>query len=158
MANKGAYNKTASFKVNKEQQDYIKQLKADGVSLRDVLEYYRLFNTNETKRLENREKYLVKHITELEKELEDSKEELKEVRTKLDKPTADNQSRFDLQDGLKIITERVKIKYGSKANIDRARDYLETNEADRVLTPVISKYNIKDVETFKTELLKWIKF
>lgn len=158
MAKKESYNKTASFKVNAEQQQYINNLKADGISLREVLEYYRIHNTSEKKRLQNREKYLILHIKELEKDLNNSKEELKEVRTKLGLAPAINQSRFDINQGVELITERVKYKYGVKADINRVKDYLATPEADRVLTPVIEKWNIKDVELFKKELLNWIKF
>lgn len=84
MAKKDSYNKTASFKINSEQQEYINELKAEGISLRDVLEYYRMNNTNETKKLQNREKYLLKKIDNLKRELELAVDELREVRVRLE--------------------------------------------------------------------------
>lgn len=151
------YNRTVSFKVSKEQESYIKDLKNDKINLRDVLEYYKIHHTNKIKELENREKELIREKNKLEKQLEDCNKELTQVRIELDKAPDDNQSRFDIEDGLKIVNERLAYKY-KNPNYDRAKDFLATLEADRVLAPVISKYNIRDVETFKKELLDWIKF
>ena len=158
MANKDTLKNTVSFKVNNEQLDYIKELKADGVDLRKVLEYYRINNTSERKKLENKERYLINLISELEIKLDKSREELKEVRVKLNKAPTEDQLTLEIVEGLTILNERVKLKYGAKASIERARDWLNTNEADRVLAPVIRDNNINDVDKFKEELLKQAKF
>lgn len=158
MANKKAFNRTVSFKVNEEQDHYINKLKADGISLRDVLKYYKDNTTNPRQKLLNREKYLIDRITELEKELERTREDLKEVRIDLGKTPTDNQETLDIMAGVTRVTERVKSKYGTKASIELAREWIYSTKGDEVLAPVISQYNVKNVETFKKEILERVKF
>ena len=60
--------------------------------------------------------------------------------------------------GVTRITERVKLKYKSKASKERAEEYIYSPEADKILAPVISDYAIKDVDKLKKEILERIKF
>lgn len=157
MANKDKYNYPKTVRFNKKQMDYLGELEQQGLNLRDVLEYYIVNNTNETKKLKNREKYLLNHITELKQDLEKSEEELKEVRAKLGLAPTEDQDRLDLIDGERIILERARSKYGNKLNDSTLKTYLFSAEADRVLEPTIANYSIKDLDTFKKELAKRFK-
>lgn len=156
MSNREKFEYTKTTRFNKTQIDYIEELENNGLNLRDVLEYYRINNTDERKKLLNREKYLIKHIKELKTELEDSKEELQEVRKKLGKQPLENQETLEIIEAKSLLIERCKSKYGDKFNKDMIDDYLKTKESDRVLAPIISKYGIKNCEEFKKELLNKI--
>lgn len=157
MAKKSTYTLTTSFKVNSEQKEYIEELKANGINLRDVLEFYKINTTSEHKRLKNRARYLVNHIKELEKELNSSREELIEIKKELNEPLDSNQETMEITEAKKIILERCQFKWKDKLNKDRIADYLASKEADRVLAQVINQYNVKDVEAFKSEILDKIK-
>lgn len=157
MARKDSYNKTASFKVNSEQKEYIKELKANGVSLRDVLQYYKDNTTNETTRLNNRLKYLVKHINELEKELKEAREELKEVRVKLKLAPTEDQSEIPVSiTGAKLLNN-CKIRNNGKTDSKTLAYYMETKEAEKIISRAMIEYSEKDPQEFKNKLYKYLK-
>ena len=145
------YTRTTRF--SKSQIDYIDELKAEGISIRDVLDFYIINHTTERKKLLNEEKCLMIRIKELEKELNESKEKLKEVRLKLGKVPTDNQETLDIIEGKELILERCESKYGNKLNKNRIEEFLETKDAKRILNRVMAKYDIKDFEKWKKELL-----
>lgn len=145
------YTRTTRF--SKSQIDYIDELKAEGISIRDVLDFYRINNMTEIKRLKNEERCLINQIKELEKELEKSKNELIDVRIKLGKSPIDNQETLDIIEGKELLIQRCKSKYGKTFNKDRIEEFLKTNESNRILNPIIVQYGIKDIEKWKNELL-----
>ena len=153
MSNREKFEYPKTTRFSKTQIEYIEELENDGLNLRDVLEYYRINNTDERKRLLNKEKYLITHINELKEELEDSENDLKKVREQLGKSPIENQETLDIIEAKELIIERCKSKYQHTLDKNRIDEYLKSKESNRVLAPIISKYDIKDVEKFKEELL-----
>ena len=59
MVKKGNYTQVKTIRITKEQEAKLEDF---GVNIRDAIEYYILNNTNELKKLKNREKYLLNEI------------------------------------------------------------------------------------------------
>ena len=157
MAKKESFNKTVSFKVNEEQDQYIKKLKADNTTLRDVLEYYKTNNTSPRKKLLNKERYLTDKIAELEKELERAREDLKEVRINLGRTPAENQTSLDVLDVADNILNNCKIKNNGKTDKITLANYMRTNEAKNLIKTAIITNNRIDEEEFEKQLYKFLK-
>lgn len=153
MANKEKYEYTKTTRFNKSQIDFINELESNGLNLRDVLEYYRINNTDERKRLLNREKYLINHISELKNDLDKSEKELIEVREQLGKAPTENQLRMDTTEAMELITERCKSRYGDKFDKWCIEEYLQTKQSNQVLAIITNKYGIIDIDKFKSELI-----
>lgn len=153
MANKEKYEYTKTTRFNKTQIDYINELESNGLNLRDVLEYYRLNNTDERKRLANKEKYLINHISELKNDLNKSEKELIEVRKQLGKAPAENQLKMDIMEAMELLIERCKSKYEDNFGKWSIEEYLQKKQSNQVLSVITNKYGIADIDKFKTELL-----
>lgn len=157
MASRDKKNFPITFRVDGKQKDYIEELKQQGTNLRDVLDYYMENNTNERARLNNRCKYLVRHINELENELKTAKKELEEVRTKIGLTPAENQTDIETSLTANTILNNCKIKNNGKTDIRTLANYFRTPEVTKILDNAIKEYNIKDPDKFKKGVLKQLK-
>ena len=157
MASKNKKNFPITFRVDGEQKDYIEQLKQEGTNLRDVLEYYKENNTTKRAKLNSRCKYLVRHINELESELETAKKELKEVRTELGLFPTEDQTNIETSLTANRIVHNCKIKNNGKTDIKTLANYFRTPEVNKILDNAIMEYNIKDPKKFKKGVLKQLK-
>lgn len=157
MASKNKKNFPITFRVDGEQKKYIEKLKQKGINLRDVLDYYEKNNTNERARLNNRCKYLVRHINELETELEQAKKELEEVRTKIGLTPTEDQVDIPTITTAETILNNCRIKNKGKTDIKTLANYFRTPEVTKLLDGVVNEYNIKDPEIFRKGVLKQLK-
>lgn len=149
MVKNGIYTEMVGIRLTKEQKQYLEE---NQLTLRDTVEYYIDNNTNETKKLKNREKYLIKLITDLEDEITKAKEELTEVRVKLGNSPDENQLTIDIVTARDRITNNCKIRNDGKINTRILANYMETSEAKRILKTVIIEYSIKDKDNFIKEV------
>lgn len=157
MANKDKLNYTKTTRFNKQQMDYLDELEEQGLTLRDVLEYHMKINTNEIQKLKNKEKCLLFDIKQTEKKLENYKNELAEVRTKLGKAPNESQLTIDVLEAKDKIINRCKIKNNGNTDDLTLANYLGTKEAERVLKTVSSAYNVNDFEEFKNRVIEALK-
>ena len=157
MARRDKKNFPISFRVDGEQKDYIEELKQQGINLRDVLDYYKENNTNDRARLNNRCKYLVRHIKELEEELEQSKKELEEVRVQIGLAPNEEQLELSVSITAGTILNNCKIKNNGKTDTKTLANYYRTTEAQNIIDRAIIEYDEKDPEAFKKKLLKYLK-
>lgn len=151
MSKKGIYTEMVGTRLTKEQKQYLEE---NEITIRDTVEYYIDNNTNETKKLKNRERYLVKLIKELEEQLTNANEELKEVKVKLGKTPEENQLTMDIATAKDRITNNCKIKNGGKINTRILANYMRSPEAERILETVIIEYSVKDTDKFIKEVHK----
>lgn len=150
---KEKYTEMVGMRITKTQKDYLED---NGLNIRDVIEYHMCNNTNKVKRLLNQEKNLLNKIDSLETDLKKAKKDLEQVRTELGKAPTDDQETLDIIEAKSLILQRCKSKYGVKLSKARIMDYLLSPESNRTLQPIIVKYNIKDISSFKKEVLKRI--
>lgn len=158
MANKEKLEYTKTTRYSQRHIDFINELENNGLNLRDVLEYYIINNTDDRKRLLNKERYLINHISELKTEIEQAENELKKIRVKLGKEPNENQETLDIVEARELVIERCKSKYGNNFNKLRIEEYLQTKHSTQVLMPLVSKYRITDIEQYKNKILKSINF
>ena len=109
-------------------------------------------HTNETKRLRNEEKQLIKTINELEEQLTKAREDLKEVRVKLGEKPDENQITIEIITAKDRIINNCKIKNNGKVNTRILANYMDTREAKRILESVILEYSVKDKDKFIEEV------
>ena len=128
MSKNGKYTEMVGTRLTKEQKQYLEE---NGLTIRDTVEYYIAYNTNETKKLRNREKYLIKLIKELDGQLSKANEELKEVRVQLGATPDENQLTIDIITARNRLTDNCKIKNNGKINKRLLANYMDTIEAKR---------------------------
>lgn len=157
MARRDKKNFPITFRVDGGQKDYIEELKQQGINLRDVLEYYRANTSNETARLNNREKQLVIEIKELETALNKAKEELAEVRVKLNKAPTEDQMEIAPSIASGTILNNCKIRNDGKADKETLANYMETKEAKDVIKNVMIRFKENDISEFEKKVLKILK-
>ena len=151
MANKGNFTEMIGIRITKAQKDYLDE---NELNLRDIIDYHMENNINETKKLKNKEKHLIKLIKDLDEQLTRAKEELQEVRVKLGNTPDENQLTIDIVTAKDRIINNCKIRNGGKINTRILANYMATNEAKRILESVIIEYAVKDKEKFKKEVYK----
>lgn len=151
MVKNGKYTEMVGTRLTKEQKQYLDE---NEITIRDTVEYYINNNTNETKKLRNREKYLIRHLKELEEETERAKEELKEVRVKLGATPEENQLTIDIITAKDRLINNCKIRNDGKINTRILANYMDTREAKQLLNTVIIEYSIKDKDKFIKEVFK----
>ena len=154
MTKKGNYTQVKTIRITKEQEDKLEDL---GVSIREAIEYYILNNTNELKKLKNREKYLLNEIPIKEKELNTLKNELKEVRVKLGQNPEENPSNIEVILAGNRILENCKITNDGKVDINTLANYMMSKKAKNILNNIVNEYSIKDKEIFKKKVSDYLK-
>ena len=154
MVKKGNYTQVKTVRITKEQEDKLDDL---GVSIRDTIQYYIDNNTNELRKLKNREKYLLNEIPRLEKQLTEYKDELREVRVKLGQNPEENQANLEVTIAGNRILENCKVQNNGKTDIVTLANYITSKPAERILEAVIVEYGIKDKENFKNLVCKYLK-
>lgn len=154
MVKKGNYTQVKTVRLTKEQEDKLDDL---GVSIRDTVQYYIDNNTNELRKLKNREKYLLTEIPRLETELNNLKEELKEVRVKLGQNPEENQANLEVTIAGDRILANCKIQNNGQVDNLTLANYMDTKQANRILEAVIVEYGIKETENFKNNVCKYLK-
>ena len=151
MVKQGQYTEMVGIRLTKEQKQYLEE---NELTLRDTVDYHMEYNTNETKRLKNKEKYLIRQIKDLEEEINQAKEKLKEVRVKLGVKPDENQLTIEIITARDRLTNNCKIKNNGKLNTRILANYMRSNEAKRIIETVIIEYKIKEKEKFISEVHK----
>ncbi len=149
--------KVTGVRLTPTQERYLEDNK---LNLRDVLDYYMNNHNDRGNRLKAKKKYLLNHIDELETDLKNSKIELKEVMKELGEDLDPSQQTLEIMAIEKagdLILQRAKSKYEHKLNKTTLEDYIQGKEANRVLTPIISEFKIKDIVKFKSKIFNHIK-
>lgn len=139
------------IRLTKEQKQYLEE---NELTLRDTVDYHMEYNTNETKRLKNKERYLIRLINDLEEEITQAKEDLKEVRVKLGKKPDENQLTIDIVTARDRLIDNCKIKNNGKYNTRILANYVSSSEAKRIIENVIIEYKVKDKDKFIKEVHK----
>lgn len=151
MSTNGQYTEMVGTRITKAQKQYLDE---NELNLRDIIDYHMDTHTNETKRLRNEEKQLIKTISELEEKLTQAREDLKEVRVKLGENPDENQLTIDIVTAKDRITNNCKIRNDGKVNTRILANYMDTREAKRILESVILEYSVKDKDKFIEEVYK----
>ena len=151
MKDKEKYTEMVGIRLTKSQKNYLKE---NDVNLRDTLEYYIDNHMNETKKLRNKEKYLIKSIKDLEEEINNLKYELIEVRVKLGANPDENQSTIELVTAKERILNNCKIENNGKINKQILINYMNSKKAKRIIEAIIIEYNIQDRDNFIKEVYK----
>ena len=151
MSVNGQYTEMVGTRITKEQKQYLDE---NELNLRDIIDYHMETHTNETKRLRNEEKKLIKTIKELEEEITKARENLKEVRVKLGEKPDENQLTIDIVTARNRIINNCKIRNNGKINTRILANYVDTKEAKRILESVILEYRVKDKDKFIKEVYK----
>ena len=149
MSTNGQYTEMVGTRVTKAQKQYLDD---NELNLRDIIDYHMDTHTNETKRLRNEEKQLIKTIKELEEQLTKAREDLKEVRVKLGEKPDENQITIEIITAKDRIINNCKIKNNGKVNTRILANYMDTREAKRILESVILEYSVKDKDKFIEEV------
>ena len=149
MSTNGQYTKMVGTRITKAQKQYLDD---NELNLRDIIDYHMDTHTNETKRLRNEEKQLIKTIKELEEQLTKAREDLKEVRVKLGEKPDENQITIEIITAKDRIINNCKIKNNGKVNTRILANYMDTREAKRILESVILEYSVKDKDKFIEEV------
>lgn len=130
-------------RITQSQKDKLDEL---DVNLREIIDYYIVHNTNPTLELKNRQRRLLKEIDEMEKELSDKREELKEVNLKLGVPIDENTATLEVS----TIGERIKNNCQSENNgkCDKSRlsNFVMSGRGKQILKRGLTEYNIRDDE------------
>lgn len=151
MKDKEKYTEMVGIRLTKSQKNYLDE---NDVNLRDTLEYYMDHHMNETKKLRNKEKSLLKSIKESEEQLIKYKTELQEVRVKLGANPEENQSTIELITAKERILNNCRIENNGKINKQILINYINSKKAKRILDAVIIEYNIRDRDNFIKEVYK----
>ena len=151
MVKQGQYTEMVGIRLTKEQKQYLEENK---LTLRDTVDYHMEYNTNETKRLKNKERYLIRVINDLEEEITQAKEDLKEVMVKLGKKPDENQLTIDIVTARDRLIDNCKIKNNGKYNTRILANYVSSSEAKRIIENVIIEYKVKDKDKFIKEVHK----
>ena len=149
MSTNGQYTEMVGTRITKAQKQYLDD---NELNLRDIIDYHMDTHTNETKRLRNEEKQLIKTIKELEEQLTKAREDLKEVRVKLGEKPDENQIIIEIITAKDRIINNCKIKNNGKVNTRILANYMDTREAKRILESVILEYSVKDKDKFIEEV------
>lgn len=149
MSTNGQYTEMVGTRITKAQKQYLDD---NELNLRDIIDYHMDTHTNETKRLRNEEKQLIKTINELEEQLTKAREDLKEVRVKLGEKPDENQITIEIITAKDRIINNCKIKNNGKVNTRILANYMNTREAKRILESVILEYSVKDKDKFIEEV------
>lgn len=149
MSTNGQYTEMVGTRITKAQKQYLDD---NELNLRDIIDYHMDTHTNETKRLRNEEKQLIKTIKELEEQLTKAREDLKEVRVKLGEKPDENQITIEIITAKDRIINNCKIKNNGKVNTRILANYMDTREAKRILESVILEYSVKDKDKFIEEV------
>ena len=149
MSTNGQYTEMVGTRITKAQKQYLDD---NELNLRDIIDYHMDTHTNETKRLRNEEKQLIKTIKELEEQLTKAREDLKEVRVKLGEKPDENQITIEIITAKDRIINNCKIKNHGKVNTRILANYMDTREAKRILESVILEYSVKDKDKFIEEV------
>lgn len=149
MSTNGQYTEMVGTRITKAQKQYLDD---NELNLRDIIDYHMDTHTNETKRLRNEEKQLIKTIKELEEQLTKAREDLKEVRVKLGEKPDENQITIEIITAKDRIINNCKIKNNGKVNTRILANYMNTREAKRILESVILEYSVKDKDKFIEEV------
>lgn len=149
MSTNGQYTEMVGTRITKAQKQYLDD---NELNLRDIIDYHMDTHTNETKRLRNEEKQLIKTIKELEEQLTKAREDLKEVRIKLGEKPDENQITIEIITAKDRIINNCKIKNNGKVNTRILANYMDTREAKRILESVILEYSVKDKDKFIEEV------
>lgn len=149
MSTNGQYTEMVGTRITKAQKQYLDD---NELNLRDIIDYHMDTHTNETKRLRNEEKQLIKTINELEEQLTKAREDLKEVRVKLGEKPDENQITIEIITAKDRIINNCKIKNNGKVNTRILANYMDTREAKRILESVILEYSVKDKDKFIEEV------
>lgn len=145
MVKQGQYTEMVGIRLTKEQKQYLEE---NELTLRDTVDYHMEYNTNETKRLKNKERYLIRVINDLEEEITQAKEDLKEVMVKLGKKPDENQLTIDIVTARDRLIDNCKIKNNGKYNTRILANYVSSSEAKRIIENVIIEYKVKDKDKF----------
>ena len=144
-------------RITERQKEQLDEL---DVSLRDIIDYYIVHNTNKTLELSNRQKRLMKEIKEMESQILDMKEELKEVNLQLGVPDDENIATIEVS----TIAERIKSnclkENGDKCDKLTLQNYLSCNKGKAVINHGLVEFGIKDNENrlkFIENVLKYLK-
>ena len=144
-------------RITERQKEKLDEL---DVSLRDVIDYYIVHNTNKTLELANRQKRLMKEINEMESQILDKKEELKEVNLQLGVPEDENAATIEVS----TIAERIKSnclqENGHKCSKLNLQNYLSSNKGKSIINHGLIEFGIKDNEKrlkFIENVLKYLK-
>lgn len=154
MTKNGKYTQIKTVRLTKKQEDTLKEM---GVKIRDTIEYYIENNTNELQRLKQRERYLLKQIPILEDELNNLKEELKEVSEKLGHNTDKDQVQIEVSIAGDRILNNCKVLNNNKADNETLANYLLSYDGKQTLNNLIGELNIKDKEEFKNKISKYLE-
>ena len=149
MSTNGQYTEMVGTRITKAQKQYLDD---NELNLRDIIDYHMDTHTNETKRLRNEEKQLIKTIKALEEQLTKAREDLKEVRVKLGEKPDENQITIEIITAKDRIINNCKIKNNGKVNTRILANYMDTREAKRILESVILEYSVKDKDKFIEEV------
>lgn len=149
MSTNGQYTEMVGTRITKAQKQYLDD---NELNLRDIIDYHMDTHTNETKRLRNEEKQLIKTIKELEEQLTKAREDLKEVRVKLGEKPDENQITIEIITAKDRIINNCKIKNNGKVNTRILANYMDTREAKRILESVILECSVKDKDKFIEEV------
>jgi len=130
-------------RVTKTTKDQIDEL---GVSLREIVDYYIVHNTNPTLELKNRQRRLMKEIGEMEEALSEKKEELKEVNIKLGVPIDENIATLEVSTIGERIKDNCQKENNGKCDKSKLSNFIISGRGKQLLKLGLSEYNIRDKE------------
>ena len=154
MAKHEKYTEHKTVRLTKTQADTLEQM---GVSIREAVDYYIGNNTNEIYKLKQRQKYLSKQIPILEDELNNLKEEFKEVNEKLGHTIDKGQLQIEVITAGDRILQNCKVTHNGKTDKTTLENYIVSSAGKKTLDNVIREYNIKDPEGFKNKLHEYLE-
>lgn len=127
------------------------------VNLRDVIDYYIVHHTNKTLELNNRKRELIKSIKQHEEDLTSEKQELNEINLELGVPTDEATTNLTVIDVAERLKNNCKIKNNGKCSSETLANYLNTNQAIRILDLAVIEFKINNAEEFEKEVKKYLK-
>ena len=133
-------------RITRTQKDKIDEL---GVSLREIIDYYIVHNTNPTLELKNRQARLLREIHDMENDLSDKEKELNEVNIKLGVSIDEKTATLEVS----TIGERIKSNCqshnGGKCDKSALGNYIQSESGKTILKKGLLEFNIRDNEKRK---------
>lgn len=157
MKDKEKLTENVSTRITKRQKDQLDEL---DVNLREIIDYYIVHNTNPTMEMKNRQKRLLKEIKEMEKELSDKKEELKEINKKLGVPIDINNATLDVVTIAERIKDACQTENNGKIDEYTLANFIQTGRGKNIFNHGLAEYGINDdekIKLFKTNLYKYLE-
>ena len=130
-------------RITQSQKEKLDEL---DVNLREIIDYYIVHNTNPTLELKNRQMRLLREIKQMENELSEKKEELKEVNLQLGVRLDENIATLEVSTIGERIKDNCQKENDGKCDKRKLADFIMAGRGKHILKHGLSEYNIRDKE------------